>query len=78
MVSNEQPTRVMVQSFTAVRELAVRLGTLHERLESACDARLSLESHELDERLREEFVSVMSTIFVVEEMDQVAGDDVVA
>jgi hypothetical protein len=78
MVSNDKPSRVMAQSFAAVRELALGMGPLHERLESACDALLSLESHEVDETLREEFVSLVSAVFAVEEVGQLADEDAVA
>jgi len=42
--------RVIAQSQQAVRELALGLGVLQERLEGACDALLSLEAS-LRERL---------------------------
>jgi predicted ATPase len=64
----EASNRVLAQTFAAVRELALGLGGLQERLEGACDAMLSLESKEIPEPLREEFLALIGAVMDIEEL----------
>lgn len=64
--------RVIAQSQQAVRELALGLGVLQARLEGACDALLSLESRELPEAVRQEFLGLIATIMDIEDLERLS------
>jgi hypothetical protein len=64
--------RVIAQSQQAVRELALGLGGLQDRLEGACDALLSLASRELPETVREEFLALIATIMDIEDLERLS------
>lgn len=75
---DEESRHAVEQSFTAVRELALGLGVLAERLEGACDAVLSLESHEIPEPLRDEFKALIGDITVIDELSALTDTAAVA
>jgi hypothetical protein len=64
--------RVITQSQQAVRELALGLGVLQDRLEGACDALLSLESRELPEAVRQEFLALIATIMDIADLERLS------
>lgn len=57
-----QNEHVVSRTVLAVRELALGVGPLQERLEDACDEILTLQSTEVDERFRDDFVALITLI----------------
>lgn len=77
MVS-EASRHVTMQSFAAVRELALGTGSLQERLEGACDALLTLESRETPDTLREEFQALLADIMRIDDLATLSDEAAVA
>jgi hypothetical protein len=78
MMALEAHRHAVEQSFLAVRELALGLGRLQVRLEGACDGILSLESKELPETLREEFLALIGDLTLIDELGTLSDAEAVA
>jgi hypothetical protein len=77
-VTGETREHVLRRSFDAVRELALGPGVIQERLEGACDAILSLESKEVPESLRDEFMALITVIMGIEDLSSLNEEAAVA
>jgi len=77
MVS-EASRHVILQSFAAVRELALGAGDLRERLEGACAALLTLESRETPDALRDEFHALLADIMRIDDLSTLSDEAALA
>ncbi len=69
---------VSARTALALRALLFGLGPLHERLEEACDALLLIQSRELPETLRSEFVLLLQRIPESAPLSTLSDEDTVA
>ncbi len=69
---------VRARTSLALRALLFGAGTIQERVEEACDAILLLQSRELPEAMRDEFVLLLQRITAVSAPSALSAEEAVS